>query len=1587
MQVQELLGSLSRINIYLQLQGNDLKIKGPKENLKPEIVQQIRDHKAELITYLQTAGGSRAGIIPAIEPSVEALYPLSSAQQRLWIMSQMGGSGFAFNIPGTYVFEGDLSINALSNAFAQLIERHESLRTIFVEKENGEVRQHILSSPSIAFAIEQHDLRAEPAQHERVRSLVQSVITTAFDLTTGPLLRASVVRLGDSKWVFTYVMHHIISDGWSMGVLIRELLAFYNARVDGHECSLPDLRIQYKDYAAWQLQQLSGASLQQHKDWWLRQFEGELPVLELPADRPRPLEKTYNGRIINRTLNASLTESLRTVCRAGDATLFMGLLATVNVLLHRYTGQQDIIVGSPIAGRDHADLEGQIGFYVNTLALRTRFTTQQTFTALLAQTRQLTLQAYEHQAYPFDELVNELHQERDRSRHPLFDVMVVLQNAGGATGARHQLNGLTVQEYNETESLGSKFDWLFIFNEQGNELHASIEYNSDIYNEDTVARAWKHFEQLLAAIVAQPFIPVNELDYLNADEKHELLSVFNNTAADYPKHKTLQELFQEHVYATPDNIALVFEDTSLTYAELNRQANRLANFIKTTYAIQPGDLVPVQLPRSAQSIIAMLAILKAGGAYVPIDTGYPAERIQFMVADCRCKVVIDEMQFELMNASSGIPDSDLPFVNTPDDLAYVMYTSGSTGTPKGAMIAHASITRLVKNTNYISFSPNDSVLCLSNFSFDGSTLDIYGALLNGARLVISGKDESLDPRAVNALIKKNNVTVLFIPTALLHAFIDSEAMELEGVRQICFGGEAASLNHVKKFVKRYPDVALVNGYGPTENTTFSTTYRITGNEENIVPIGKPLANSECYIVDSHNRLTPVGIMGEICVAGDGLARCYLNQPALTAEKFVPNPFRPGTRMYRTGDIGRWRADGNILCAGRKDDQVKIRGFRIEPGEIEAMIQNHPGVDAAVVIVRKKEDGEKELSAYFVTRPNTDAEDIRSYVSRGLPGYMVPAHFIQLTEFPLNHNGKIDKRNLPAPGENNSENTGYIAPRNETEEKLAAIWQEILGKERVGVKDDFFLSGGHSLKLTRLSSQLQKVFNVKPGLKELFGCPVLEQQAILINEAIKSDFNAIPAVTPQEHYALSPAQRRLWILSQFRESNVAYNIPSVYVFEGALDLSALDYALDAVVKRHESLRTVFRQDDSGEVRQYILSSKDSGFKLTCHDLQGKEQPELAVKAMVQQEVTQPFDLEKGPLLRAGLYQAQDRKWIFTYVLHHIVSDGWSMNILINELLAFYNARMEQREHSLQPLRIQYKDYAAWQYGLLHDGEWMRHASYWKRQFEGQLPELNLPIAKTRPAVKTYAGGMIHKRIPENVSSTLKSLCLSESSTLFMGLLAGVNALLYGYSRDTDIIIGTPIAGREHADLEDQIGLYINTLALRTRFDGQNSFQQLLAQTREVTLGAYQHQAYPFDELVDQLQLQRDAGRNALFDVMIVLQNTGSSERLSNPHGLDVSAYAAIENRVSAFDLTFNFIEIGEEIGISIEYNSSLFSKLTTLRMADDFIQLLETFTNNPALPLSSFIPMINTSGPGPSVALSSSAAKQKNRKELIDDLEL
>jgi amino acid adenylation domain-containing protein len=1108
------------VELSLDNSGRSLKARGNVKSLSDPDRQVLAERKGEIILLLKQSRQAAIHIEPL--PHSEH-YTLSSSQRRLWMLSQFEEAAAAYNIPLSFLLQGEVNEQIFARAFHSLIARHESLRTIFPEDSKGEPGQVILEPERSGFHLSLFDLRESSDADGEVRKLIAQQDAQAFNLRTGPLMRAALVRMEEKKWVLHCVLHHIISDGWSMHILVQELMRLYDAYSRGAESPLPSLRIQYKDYAAWQQEQLNSEQFCEDKAYWLRQFEGGLPVLELPTDHARPAVKTYNGAVVERHLPFEVGNALASLSQQQGGTLFIGLLAAVKALLYRYSGQTDIITGTPIAGREHAELEEQIGFFLNTLALRTRFSPEASFLELLEQVKEVTLGAFAHQRYPLDELVESLELRRDSSRNPLFDVMVVLQNTGLHTAEQQQeAGGLKVSVFKEADAQVSKFDLSFVFVEAKKGLQLSIEYNTDIYNKSTIERMAAHLENLLQAIIRAPAAPLHELDLLAAEEKQLLLSAFNNNSADYPRHKTIVTLFEEQVQKTPDATALVFEKGSLTYRQLNEQANQLAHYLKNMYSIQPGELVAICLQRSFELVTSILAIIKAGGAYVPVDPLYPQERIDYMLEDSRSKLLINEAEMDIFRQQQEQYSTEnlTPYSLTPSALAYVIYTSGSTGKPKGVMVQHRALVNLCFwHNSSCDVQAEDRATLYAGVAFDAAVLELFPYLIRGASLYIVPEDIRLDIDRLAEYYEANHITIAFLPTLLGEQFAAGGA-EPSSLRYLLVGGQKLNSFTERKY-------AIIDEYGPTENTVVSTSCIVTHQTRNI---GKPISNTQVYILDDHMNLQPLGVPGEICIGGEGLALGYWNRPELTAANFVANPFKRGERMYRTGDLGRWLEDGSIEFLGRRDEQVKVRGYRIELGEIEAALQSHSSVSSCVVLAKAAQQGENELVAYLSAEETLSAGELRAWLGRKLPGYMVPSHYVQVEALPLTPNGKVDKKQLPAP-EGLALSTGsvYMAPRNSTEEKLVAIWEQILGRNKIGVSDNFFELGGSSLKIIRMVEAVNTAFGKSLPVITGFRYPKIDRLA----ELLLSEEQAVQHGKSEEDFdiAVNTIEDTLLIINQ------------------------------------------------------------------------------------------------------------------------------------------------------------------------------------------------------------------------------------------------------------------------------------------------------------------------------------------------------------------------------------------------------------------------------------------------------------------------
>jgi amino acid adenylation domain-containing protein/thioester reductase-like protein len=1458
-------------------------------------------------------------------------YPLSSAQKRLYVIEQMGGTVTAYNMPGALLVEGALDADRLEGAVRALIARHEALRTSFMTVD-GEPVQRVHAE--VPFEIERIAAEASAEIDRLVADFVRP-----FDLAVAPLLRVGLIRLSDERSVLVFDLHHIVSDGTSMGILVRELMALYRGQ------ALPPLRIQYKDYSAWQAGVFASELFQKETAYWLEALSGEIPVLSLPTDRPRPALQRFEGESVDLEIGADLTARLEALAAARGVTLFMLLLAAWQVLLSKWSGQEDLIVGSPIAGRPHADLEGILGMFVNTLALRGRPVGAKPFVDFLDEVKATSLGAFENQDYPFEELVERVALRRDLGRNPLFDVMFAFQNVDIPD---LKIPGLRLEPVGSRRGI-SKFDLTLNVAPSEGGLDGSIEFATALFGRSTVVRLADHFAVLLRSIVDRPDAPIESLAIMTDEERRLVGGGFSSRRIPLPADETIPSMFERQVARDPDRIAVAFEDETLTYRELATRADRLAVQLRALGAL-PESIVAICIDRSLDMIVGLCGIAKSGAAFLPIDPDYPPERIRFQLADSGASILVAPRSIaERIGFSGTLLPIDEPgaiesksgpigIVSRPEQLAYVIYTSGSTGRPKGVLVEHRNLVAYVLGRlDVIPVFPDDRILEQHSFSFDGFLEGLYAALLTGATFVLPNRREAQDARLCAELIRRRGVSAMTTSPLFLNEL--NALPPLETLRTILSGGDILRPEQISELANR---ATVHNVYGPTEATIVATIHRCEPPLRAPIPIGRPVPNYEILIVDPSGRFLPIGVPGEIWISGAGVARGYLGRPELTRERFVPHPAAPERRAYRTGDLGRWHPDGTVEFLGRSDEQVKIRGFRVELGEIESALLAIDGIGDCAVVAAEQEGGEKELRAYLVP-DSGDATGagrltvatIRERLALSLAQHMIPNRFVTVDRLPHTPHGKLDRKRLAEMGTALSLGTTHEAPRTEVEAAIARLFGSILGVERVGIDDDFFALGGHSLKATILVSRIHKELGVACPLREVFEHPTVAGLAERIEAGRRSVYASIPIAEKRPFYPLSSAQKRLYVIEQMGGTGTAYNMPGALLVEGPLDVPRLEGAVRGLIARHEALRTSFATVD-GEPVQRVHS--EVPFEIERIEGGASADVDRLVEAFVR-----PFDLAVAPLLRVGLIRLSDERSVLAFDLHHIVSDGTSMGILVRELMALY------RGAPLPPLRLQYKDYSAWQAGVFASELFRKETAYWLEALSGEIPVLSLPTDRARPALQRFEGETVDLEIGTDLTARLEALAAERGITLFMLLLAAWQVLLSKWSGQEEVIVGSPIAGRPHADLEGILGMFVNTLALRGRPVGTKPFVDFLDETRAASLGAFENQDYPFEELVERVALRRDLGRNPLFDAMFAFQNVDIPD-LEIP-GLVIRPLRR-RSGVSKFDLTLDLSETDGILAGSVEFATGLFDRSTVLRLAGHFAVLLRSIVDRPDAPIES-----------------------------------
>jgi amino acid adenylation domain-containing protein len=1556
----ELLREARDSGVELFVDNGDLKLRASRNALKDELRERIRAHKSGLVELLVKLGQSQIALsreAPIAPRDRSQPAPLGYAQQKLWFLDRLDDTaGSAYNVHVALRLSGRLDRAALVAALDGVVARHEILRTRFVETD-GVPSQSI--APAEAFALDELDYTdLAPAERDAALDALNArAARTTFDLAAGPPIRGSLVRLGADEHALVVTQHHIVSDAWSIGILVREVGALYAAAVDGRASPLPPLPLQYADYATWQRGWLKDDVLRKQTQFWQAQLDGAPPLVSLPTDRPRPARQSYAGASVAVALPRALAASLRTLARRHDASLFMVLLAGWSALLWRWTGDDDIVVGTPVANRPRVELEALIGFFVNTLALRTSFAQGMTVAELVAQVKATTLAAYSHQDLPFEQVVEAVQPARSLAHSPLFQTLFTLNNTP-ASGAQ-ALPQLRVSPL-ETPHTTTHFDLMLALSDNGDTIAGTLKFATALFDAASIERLSAGFVALLRGLVADDAARVATLPLFDTDERTRLVALGRGVDSTRGRDRALSATIAAAAGKASDTIAVCdARGRVLTHAQLQQRANRLAQYL-AEQGVGAGQRVGIVVERSAELLVGLLGVLATGAAYVPLDPQQGKARLAEIASDAGLAWILVSsarsgevpvagidlvMLDDALDADwlSDYPDT-APVVPALTDPAYVIYTSGSTGKPKGVAIAQRGL------ADYCAFAHRHywrddlaGALVVTSPAFDLTVPSLYLPLVAGRIVDLLPDDGELDALALR-LGADNDAWLLRMTPSHVQALLALLPAGTGAASHVfVIGGEAFAPALAAALQARFPRATIWNHYGPTETVVGCALHRYDAQRDADgarLPVGRPMENTRLYVLDAEREPVPVGVAGELYIGGDGVALGYPGRDELTAQKFVDDPFRPGERVYRSGDAMRWRADGELEFVGRIDDQVKLRGLRIEPGEIEHRLRHIDGVaDAAVVV--QGEEAQRRLVGYVVANDAAAAPDfvdrLRTQLRANLPEYMVPAAFVLLPVLPLTRNGKLDRRALPLPEA--AERRETEAPQGHVEATLARLFGELLGVAEVGRKDHFFDLGGHSLLAVQLIARLRRDLGIELALRDVFAQPTLEGLARLAERADGSRAPALERADRDAPLPLSWAQQRLWFLDQLDPAaSLAYHMPIALRINGDLDAAAMCRALDAVVARHESLRTRFVEVDGTPLQR--IAPADIGFDLQQSDLSHllNVSRECEVAAIAAREARAPFDLASGPPIRGRLLRLAADEHVLLVTQHHIVSDGWSVGVLVREVVALYAAFAAGRPDPLPPLALQYADFAAWQRRWIQGDELQRQAQWWRGHLAGAPALLDLATDRPRPALQRYAGSRLAVELPAALAARLRAASQRHGTTLFMTLLAGWSLLLSRLSGQNDVVVGTPVANRQRAEIEPLIGFFVNTLALRTRIAPGMRVRELLAAVKAATLDAYAHQDLPFEQVVEAVQPARSLSHSPLFQVMLSFNNTpgGDVEPVS---GLRVTALGTAHT-TTHFDLMLALAERGDTIAGGVEYATDLYDTATIEQIVDSYTQLLE-----------------------------------------------
>ncbi len=1488
-------------------------------------------------------------IPPHIQKRNQNQAPLSSSQEGLWYVHQLAPDSPAYNSINVFKMTGRVDLAILERSLNELVRRHEILRTVYTIDEDGKPRQAIHPFTPFTLLSVDHSSFGEKEKEQSIHAYAMEFGSDPFDLQNGPVYRNRFLQVGPEENYLVFAIHHIAFDGWSRHIFIQDLLRLYAAYQSGQEPDLPALPVSYSDYAVWYKEWFIGETRAAHLQHWKNILSGNLPVLALPTDHPRRADQTVTGARYSFDLPSLLCSALKEFSSHAGFTRFQVLMAAYALLLMRYTGQEDIIIGCPFANRPLPEQDGMIGYFVNTLPIRLNLGGDPSGHDLIAQVRRVMLDAFTWKALPFEMLVAEIANQRDPNHTPIFQASINMLNS---PKRQKSIPGLEIDVFLR-EQFQADEDISMEFSDTGDGLTACLLYNKNLFDSSTILRMASHFQNILGELMTWPDRTISSLEILSPVEMQQILVDWNNTARAYPREKCIHELFEEQVKRTPDAPAVLFGEQQLTYLELNDHANQVAHFLRGLGA-GPDIPVGVYLERSARIVVAILGILKAGSPYVPMDTIYPVQRRAEIMHDSGMQILItqdalitDEFasdltivrmdgQKKLLEAQSNLDPAQIV---SPDNLAYIIYTSGSTGKPKGVEVSHHSVVNcLLSAGELIGLSADDLSISVFTPTFDVSVFDLLGPLCLGAAVLVASKEEVYDAALLANKIMGLPITWMSASPATWRMLLETGWQGKTGLK-IISTGEALPADLAYRLTETADEV--YNMYGPTEATIWCASARLCRGKP--VTIGHPIANTSLYILDSHKNLLPVGMVGELFIAGEGLARGYHNRPILTAEKFMPDPFNkePGRRMYSTGDLARYLDTGEIEVLGRIDNQVKIRGYRIELGEIEAAIGQFPGVRQAIVLVLEEQPADKRLVAYITLNRlqdslpapviGLDLKKLRVFLQDRIPAYMIPSAFMLLEAFPLTPSGKIDRNAFPQP-RNASHRKQYAAAENDLERQLVAIWQDLLGLENVGVEDGFFEIGGHSLLAARLGARIQQETGRSLPLATLLKYDTVRKQAeLLAANSINSKIplELIPRANRNLPIPASSSQQGLWFQYQVEGPSSTYNIPTIFCLTGKLDVPALERSIQYLIARHDSLRMSFK---SVEGVPYLAIADTVEWKLEVRHSHGQIMQQELVQA-----AARPFLLEQAPLFRAFLWTNSSNRSTLLFSFHHSITDGWSQGTFETELSSVYTKVISGAEPALPPLELDYADYAVWQQNWQNSPEYKQGMDFWKKALIDAPEFLELPTDKVRPALQTYNGKKIGMDLDHKLVGQLRQLAHKERGTLFMTMYAAFALLLGQYSPHEDVVIGVPFANRLRKEFEGILGFFVNTMPLRMDLREISTRAELLKRTRQITLDAFAQQGVPFTRLVEELKPQRYPGSNPVFQVVFDFTNTPS--QVFHLGDCDTQL-VSVDISSTKFDLSLFVEEQAQDVNLKLEFNTDLFTSTTATRMLAQYQRILE-----------------------------------------------